>query len=69
MREHIERCPACVAFLKDLRSAIDRCHSFDVRCDVDVAQRMRALMTQEFKRMMQMPKKKDSSPIRRVLTR
>jgi len=64
MREHIERCPACVAFLKDLRTAVDRCRSFEVTCDVDVAQRMRALMTQEYLRLMEMPKQTDSVPRR-----
>jgi RNA polymerase sigma-70 factor (ECF subfamily) len=53
MKSHIERCPACVAFLKDLRAAIDRCRSFEVSCDANVAQRMRALMTQEYMRLMQ----------------
>lgn len=53
MRAHIERCPACVAFLKDLRAAIDRCRSFDVGCDPEVARRMRALMTQEYLRLME----------------
>lgn len=52
MKAHIERCPACVAFLKDLRAAVDRCRSFDVSCDTSVAQRMRALMTQEYLRLM-----------------
>ncbi len=51
MKAHIEGCPACVAFLKDLRAAIDRCRSFKVACDPDVAQRMRALMTQEYLRL------------------
>ena len=51
MRAHIERCPACVAFLSDLRSAVDRCRSFEVACDPKVAQRMRALMTQEYLRL------------------
>lgn len=51
MKAHIERCPACVAFLRDLRAAIDRCHSFEVVCDPEVAQRMRALMTQEYMRL------------------
>ncbi|MGA3130681.1 MAG: sigma-70 family RNA polymerase sigma factor [Terracidiphilus sp.] len=55
MRAHIERCPACVAFLKDLRSAIDRCHSFEFACDPDVAQRMRMLMTQEYLRLIGNP--------------
>jgi RNA polymerase sigma-70 factor (ECF subfamily) len=52
MRAHIEKCPACVAFLKDLRAAIDRCHSLEVACDPGVAQRMRAMMTQEYLRLM-----------------
>lgn len=52
MRAHIERCPACVAFLKDLRTAIDRCRSFEVVCDPKIAQRMRVLMTQEYLRLM-----------------
>lgn len=56
MRAHIERCPACVAFLNDLRAAIDRCRSFKVACVPDVAQRMRALMTQEYLRLMEAPK-------------
>ena len=55
MKAHIERCPACVAFLKDLRAAVDRCRSFEVACDPDVAKRMRALMTQEYLRLMEMP--------------
>ena len=51
MRAHIERCPACVAFLKDLRAAVDRCRSFQVSCDPEVAQRMRALMKEEYMRL------------------
>ncbi len=51
MRAHIDQCPACIAFLKDLRAAIDRCRSFEVACDPNVAQRMRALMTEEYLRL------------------
>lgn len=51
MRAHIESCPACVAFLKDLRTAIDRCKALPAECDPTVAQRMRAMMTQEYLRM------------------
>jgi len=65
MREHIERCPACVAFLKDLRNAVDRCRSFEVTCDADVAQRMRTLMTQEYLRLMETPKKNEPSSERK----
>jgi RNA polymerase sigma-70 factor (ECF subfamily) len=52
MRAHIEACPACVAFLHDLRAAIDRCRSLDVSCNAAVAQRLRGLLTQEYLRML-----------------
>jgi RNA polymerase sigma-70 factor (ECF subfamily) len=51
MQEHIEACPACVAFLRDLRYAIDRCHSLELPCDPKVALRLRGLLTQEYLRM------------------
>ena len=53
MRAHIESCPACVAFLTDLRAAIDRCRTLDTICNVQLASRMRAMMTQEYLRMIQ----------------
>lgn len=55
MREHIEGCPSCVAFLRDLRSAIDRCRSMQVPCDPAVAPRLRAILTREYLRMLGMP--------------
>jgi RNA polymerase sigma-70 factor, ECF subfamily len=55
MREHIEACPSCVAFLRDLRTAIDRCRSLDIPCDSDVAPRLRAILTQEYLRMLAAP--------------
>jgi RNA polymerase sigma-70 factor (ECF subfamily) len=51
MRGHIEACPSCVAFLRDLRSAIDRCRSLDIPCDRAVAPRLRAILTKEYLRM------------------
>jgi RNA polymerase sigma-70 factor (ECF subfamily) len=53
MREHIEACPACVAFLRDLRQAIDRCRSLEVSCDPIVAPRLRSILTQEYLRMIE----------------
>jgi len=55
MRLHIEACPACVAFLRDLRGAIDRCRSLQVPCDPAVAPRLRTILTQEYLRMLGMP--------------
>ncbi len=55
MRAHIEACPRCVAFLRDLRAAIDRCRSMEVPCKPAVAPRLRAILTREYLRMLGMP--------------
>ncbi len=52
MRGHIERCPSCVVFLRDLRAAIDRCRSLEVPCDPAIAQRLRSILTREYLRML-----------------
>jgi RNA polymerase sigma-70 factor (ECF subfamily) len=51
----IEACPACVAFLRDLRVAIDRCRSLEIPCDSAVAPRLRSILTQEFFRLLGLP--------------
>jgi len=61
MREHIEACPACVSFLRDLRGAIDRCRSLQVPCDSAVQPRLRAILTQEFLRLIGLPDAKRKS--------
>ena len=61
MREHIERCPSCVAFLRDLRAAIDRCRSLEVPCDPAVAPRLRSILTREYLRMLGMAVPKNTS--------
>jgi len=48
---HIENCPACVAFLSDLRAAIDRCRRMEAPCDPAVTSRLQAMLTQEYLRM------------------
>jgi RNA polymerase sigma-70 factor (ECF subfamily) len=52
MRAHIEGCPYCVAFLRDLRAAIDRCRSLEVPCDPAIAQRLRSILTREYLRLL-----------------
>ena len=54
MRVHIAACPACVAFLRDLRGAIDRCRSLEISCDAAVAPRLRSILTQEYLRLLGM---------------
>jgi RNA polymerase sigma-70 factor, ECF subfamily len=58
MRLHIEACPSCVAFLRNLRTAIDRCRSLEMPCDPVVAARLRAILTREYLRMLVMPDEK-----------
>jgi RNA polymerase sigma-70 factor (ECF subfamily) len=55
MRAHIEGCPSCVAFLRDLRAAIDRCRSLDVPCNPAVAPRLRTILTREYLRLLVAP--------------
>jgi RNA polymerase sigma-70 factor (ECF subfamily) len=55
MRRHIEACPACVAFLQNLRTAIDRCRSLTIPCDPTIALRLRSILTQEYLRLLSMP--------------
>jgi len=54
MTAHIQSCPSCVAFLRELRAAIDRCRSMEVSCDPAVAPRLRGLLTREYLRMVGM---------------
>ena len=51
VRKHIEACPACVVFLRDLRAAIDRCKSLTIPCDQAIATRLRAILTREYLRL------------------
>jgi RNA polymerase sigma-70 factor, ECF subfamily len=61
MRRHIEACPSCVAFLRDLRAAIDRCRSLQMPCDPAVASRLRAVLTREYIRMLVIPREKKAT--------
>ena len=55
MRSHIDSCPACVVFLRDLRVAIDRCRSLEVPCDPAIAPSLRSILTQEYLRLLGIP--------------
>jgi RNA polymerase sigma-70 factor (ECF subfamily) len=60
MERHIESCPACVAFLDDLRGAIDRCRKLDVQCDPAIAKRLRTVLTREYVRLITAPQAKQA---------
>lgn len=48
---HMQECPACVAFLRDLRAAIERCRSMEAECDPAVTSRLRTMLTEEYLRV------------------
>jgi RNA polymerase sigma-70 factor (ECF subfamily) len=51
LRGHIEACPACVAFIQDLKRAIDRCRSFDLCPEAEAQPVLRRLLTEEYLRL------------------
>ena len=55
MRSHIDACPGCVAFIGDLRQAIDRCKTLHSGCDVDLAPKLRSMLTKEYLRLVNIP--------------
>ncbi len=61
MGKHIDACQPCVAFIQDLRQAIDRCRNADPLCDPHVNLRLRALLTQEYLRMVGLPAQQNPS--------
>lgn len=48
LSKHIDSCPSCVAFLNDLRAAIDRCRALKIDCDPAVMERLRSTLTREY---------------------
>ena len=50
IEQHVQSCPACVAFLKDLSSAIDRCRRFEVSESEQVLARLGELLVKEYLR-------------------
>lgn len=55
MRRHIDACPACVAFIHDLKRAIDRCHSLEVCPEAEARPVLRRLITEEYRRLKNSP--------------
>lgn len=52
MRSHIEACPTCLAFIQDLKRAIDRCRSLDFCHRTDAPPALRRLLTEEYRRLL-----------------
>lgn len=52
MRAYIEACPPCVAFIRDLKLAIDRCRSLKVPAWESTNTSLRRLLAEEYLRLM-----------------
>jgi RNA polymerase sigma-70 factor (ECF subfamily) len=51
VQKHLLDCPACVAFLTDLRRAVDRCRKADAPCESKTAAKLHRLLVDEYLRM------------------
>ena len=51
VQKHLLDCPACVAFLSDLRRAVDRCRKTNSPCESKTAEKLRRLLVDEYLRM------------------
>jgi len=61
MSAHIDSCPSCLAFLRDLRAAIDRCRSLRLDCAPAVLNRLRATLTRAYLHLLDEPVEKKMS--------
>jgi RNA polymerase sigma-70 factor (ECF subfamily) len=52
MKTHIEACPACLAFIHDLKSAIDRSRALKMPMDGEVGQSLRRMLAEEYLRLL-----------------
>lgn len=52
MRTHIEACPACLAFMRDLKAAIDRSRALKLPMDSEMGQSLRRILAEEYIRLL-----------------
>jgi RNA polymerase sigma-70 factor (ECF subfamily) len=52
MKTHIEACPACLAFIRDLKSAIDRSRSLQIPMESEIGQSLRRMLAEEYLRLL-----------------
>ena len=52
MQAHIDACPACIAFLSDLKLAIDRCRKLTMPFDSNTCISLRRLLAEEYLRLL-----------------
>jgi RNA polymerase sigma-70 factor (ECF subfamily) len=55
VQKHLADCPPCVAFLEDLRRAVERCRSSETPCEPAAAAKLRKLLLNEYLRLSDQP--------------
>ncbi len=63
MRAHIDACPACIAFLSDLKLAIDRCRKLNMPFDSDTCASLRRLLAEEYLRLLRSRSSDATTPV------
>ena len=53
MQAHIEACPACIAFIQDLKAAIDRCRKLDIPMESETGTTLRRVLAEEYLRLVE----------------
>jgi RNA polymerase sigma-70 factor (ECF subfamily) len=53
MQKHIENCPPCVAFIRDLEKVVERCRTLDAGCAPETNEALRHVLTQEYLRLLE----------------
>lgn len=52
MKTHIEACPACLAFIRDLKAAIDRSRALKISMESEMGQSLRRILAEEYLRLL-----------------
>ncbi len=50
IQQHLQDCPACLAFVQDLERAVQKCHQYDAPCRPETADSLRHLLVAEYLR-------------------
>jgi RNA polymerase sigma-70 factor (ECF subfamily) len=53
MQAHIEACPACIAFIQDLKAAIDRCRKLEIPLESETGTTLRRVLAEEYLRLIE----------------
>jgi RNA polymerase sigma-70 factor, ECF subfamily len=51
VEKHLADCPACIAFLEDLREAVDRCRGAEVPCEANLSSKIKKVIADEYLRL------------------